>query len=347
MLRLGVLIPCRNEALVIERKLLNIALGRFPAARQSHRIVVVDDGSDDGTAERARACADALAAAGLELSVIANAVRPGKPGAIRQGLAELGGDFDLVVLTDADVVVDPPAWNELAQAFADDPRLALACGAQRFVRDLAADGTCRGADGTALADASSAYDRWTARVRALESRSGRLFSVHGQLLAWRAQLGLAPSLGLAADDLDLMLQVRSRECEPRHVRCIASGRFYEVKTPAGRAAADQALRRARAYFQVLRSSATPTGFVDRSQWSFYRWVPEFAPELAMVAVLSLCGVAWSAWGGSGAVVAAALLGLCLFTPPGRRWRALMRVIRAARTLESRVSLPDRWEMVRR
>ena len=41
--------------------------------------------------------------------------------------------------------------------------------------------------------AAAGWDRWTARARRLESRFGALFSVHGQLLAWRAELGLLPS----------------------------------------------------------------------------------------------------------------------------------------------------------
>ena len=43
-------------------------------------------------------------------------------------------------------------------------------------------------------------------MRAFESRFGKLFSVHGQLMAWRSCLGILPTPGYAADDLDLMLQ---------------------------------------------------------------------------------------------------------------------------------------------
>ncbi len=347
MPRLGVIIPCRNEGLVIERKLRNVALGRFPASARPHRIVVVDDGSEDDTVPCARSLVNRMSEAGLELAIVSNGVRPGKPGAIRQGLEELGGDVDLVVLTDADVVVEPDSWSAIARAFESDGELAMACGAQTFVRDLKSDGTCRGVDGGAAIDSSSAYDRWTARVRALESRFGRLFSVHGQLLAWRASLGLVPQFGIAADDLDLMFQVRSRSEEPRRVRIVQGARFFEMKAPTSASAFDQALRRARAYFQALRASRGAGGLVDRAQWTMYRWMPEIAPVLSFVVPLLVCAAAWWAFG---AVTALALLALCAavaLTPAAKHARALMRVIRAARALEKDAPLPERWEMVRR
>ncbi len=351
MLRLGVIIPCRNEGLVIERKLRNVALGTFPVSARPHRIVVVDDGSDDDTAACARAAVNSLHDAGLELRIVTNAVRPGKPGAIRRGLAELAGEVDLVVLTDADVVVDPAAWNAIAQAFVEEETLALACGTQRFVRDLKSDGTCRSVDGGEALDASSAYDRWTGRVRALESRFGRLFSVHGQLLAWRASLDLVPQFGIAADDLDLMFQVRSRADEKRRIRIVPAARFFEMKAPTSSAASDQAMRRARAYFQVLRASSASGGIVDRLHWAMYRWGPEFAPELSIVVPLLVCGLVctlvWWAAGTVAALATLAFFGLCALTPLAKHWRALMHVIRTARALEKAAPLPERWEMVRR
>ncbi|HVS19047.1 MAG TPA: glycosyltransferase, partial [Planctomycetota bacterium] len=208
---LGVIVPCRDEAAVIARKLANLALARWPEAARQHRLVVVDDGSlDDGPAIAREACARLFDPRSVRAEVVANTVRPGKAGAILTGLRELaqGGAPDLVVLTDADVVAEPEALRDLALAFERDPGLGLACAAQRFVEDLAADGTCRAADLGEPRAAGGLYDAWTARVRALESRVGALFSVHGQLCAWRTSLGLAPGEGIAADDLDLMLQAR-------------------------------------------------------------------------------------------------------------------------------------------
>src|SRR5262245_11771746 len=102
---LGVIVPCRDEAAVVARKLANLARCEWPASQWPHRIVVVDDGSRDATAKLAREAAAAFDPARVRVDVVANAGRPGKIGAIAQGLTALVRDADLVVLTDADVVV--------------------------------------------------------------------------------------------------------------------------------------------------------------------------------------------------------------------------------------------------
>ena len=243
-MKLGVLIPCRNEAAVIERKLANLARC---AGIETARVVVVDDESQDGTAQKALA-------AGVH--VVRNCERPGKPGALRTGIEALAG-CELIVLTDADVLLDEQALVELVRAFEREPALAMACGAQRFTHG------------------DTAYDSWTARVRRIESSLGVLFSVHGQLLAWRAQLGLVPTLGFAADDLDLMLQAR------RHgrVRLVSSAVFLEEKCAPGARAEEQALRRARAYVQFVRAQRGPlAGVLGALQWQFYRRAPFWMPS---------------------------------------------------------------------
>ena len=347
-LRIGVLVPCRNEAAVIGRKLGNLALARWPAPGRPHRIVLVDDGSEDGTADRARAFDVARLPAGVRFSVRPNTTRPGKPGAIATGLDELAGTVDLVVLTDADVLIDPDALVALERAFATDARLALACGAQRFVRDLADDGSCRSKAGGQPVDAATAFDRWTARVRRCESRFGRLFSVHGQLLAWRAELRLRPRPGIAADDLDLMLQARARASEPRRVALVREAVFLEAKTPPGRDALEQALRRARAFVQVVRSRPPlARDPVSLAQWGFYRYATLAAPELGTVASLLAIGGAYAAGGTGLGVFALLLVVVVSLSGPGRRWSRLARIIRAARHLEELGALPERWEMARR
>ena len=90
-LRLGVLVPCRNEAEVIGRKLANLARALWPQGA-SHALVVVDDGSQDETTQRAReACARLFPeGSGVTATVVSNGVRPGKPGAVRQGVSVYG-----------------------------------------------------------------------------------------------------------------------------------------------------------------------------------------------------------------------------------------------------------------
>lgn len=345
---LGLIVPCHDEASVIERKLANLRGLAWPDAGRPHRVVVVDDGSRDATAALAARAGAAFEPGRVALRVVTNAVRPGKSGAIEQGLRALAGEADLVVLTDADVVFEREALVALARAFVDDPRLGLACGAQRFVAALADDGSATAPGGGEPTPAAGLYDRLTARVRACESRAGRLFSVHGQLLAWRASLGLAPTPGYAADDLDLMLQARAAGAR---VALAPGARFLEVKTPPGPAREAQALRRARAYVQLLghprlAEVAGRGGPLERLQVWAYRRLPTSAPWWIPSAIVVLAALAVLVLPRAAAAAVLVALGLLLVASPGRRLLALLGAIHKASRSEARASLSDRWETPR-
>lgn len=245
---LGVLVPCRNEARVVRRKVANLAKCEWPNAPRAHRLVLIDDGSDDGTRETARAALAEfeaeLRARGVVAELVENDVRPGKTGAITQGLRTLGDAADLIVLSDADVLLQGDALVELARPFDSDPRVAMACAAQVMLDELPADGVL---DPRARRR-NSFYDAATAWVRRCESRLGAVFSVHGQLMAWRASLAIEPTRGMAADDLDLMLQAR---CAGRRVVFARRARFFEERPVAAEDRRRQAARRARAFLQFL------------------------------------------------------------------------------------------------
>lgn len=307
---LGVIVPARDEAAVIRGKLEDLAAQRWPAPPPGrvHRLVVVDDHSADGTAEVARAAlaraAAAFARASVEACVLPSAASPGKPGAIRTGLAAVAGPggAELIVLTDADVRLGAGALAALAAAFERDPRLGMACGAQRY----------EGADGRSD---MGPYDRAFALLRRVESRFGALLSVHGQLLAWRAALDLAPPDGQAADDLWLVVAARDRPGAPR-VELVPGAVFQERRAAPGAPARAQALRRARAWFQHF-SGPAPRRRPLRWQWRCWRAVP--------------------------ALGAALTLPLAPFAPGLAERR---RLIREARRAERAAPLAARWEVAR-
>jgi hypothetical protein len=354
-MRLCVVVPCRDEARVVARKAANLARAAWPASERPHALVFVDDGSRDGTRTAAESALRAEFAGRTDVvaRAIVNRDRPGKPGAVLAGLAEArlaaavlseARPGDLIVLTDADVVIEERALVELAAAFERDPRLALACGAQRFVAALAADGACRAPDGAEPRDAAGTYDRWTAAVRRLESRAGILFSVHGQLCAWRASLGIAPTPGVAADDVDLRFQVKARATEPRRVELVPSARFLEVKAAPGPERDAQAARRARAWFQALRGRAIPArGALERVQALLYRCAPRAAPAASALALPALAALLFLLDQRVGAALVLALGAGVLLSPLGRRWIDLALLIeRAARAAPA----TDRWETPR-
>ena len=123
-LRLGVLVPCRNEAAVLPAKLANLGMAEWPEHPRAHRLVVIDNGSSDGTAEVAAALlAEHFGARPAVETQVVSAPGGGKPAALRAGLEAIA-DCDLVVVTDADVRLEATALTELARAFAAFPDLA-------------------------------------------------------------------------------------------------------------------------------------------------------------------------------------------------------------------------------
>ena len=382
-LNLGLIVPCRNEASVIERKLRNLRGLRWPEAEHAHRVIVVDDGSEDETGVLARAAIESLAfPSSVRIEVVSNDVRAGKPGAIRAGLGVLGTSTALLGISDADVILGSDAVELTIEAFASDPILAMGSGEQVFVRELPRNGVVVAAQ---LEPAADSYDRMTACWRRFESRFGALFSVHGQWLIWRSQLTPIPRFGLAADDLDLMLQIR-RARPQASIALVRGAKFYERKTPAGTANDEQALRRARAYIQLVRSETIERGgaraseqqwraywnspqypqnaafqalqlilfysgvdgesLARRLQWLAYRLLPIKAPGLTLFVVILMLVIPAVLWGTLGATVAFAVLAVFACSGPGRSFLRTLRMISAASRLEDTETLPESWEMAR-
>ena len=101
-------VPARNEADVIARSVGGLLAQDYPGR---FRVILIDDNSDDGTGEAARAAAAALGA-GDRLEVLSGAALPagwtGKLWAMRQGIARADDPApDYLLLTDADIAHAP------------------------------------------------------------------------------------------------------------------------------------------------------------------------------------------------------------------------------------------------
>jgi glycosyltransferase involved in cell wall biosynthesis len=342
---MGVVVCCHNEERVLERRLRNLSLSSWPPAQRPHVVLLVDDGSNDRTSALARDLEQGLFPASVQFEVIANSLRPGKSGAIACALQRLHGRVDLIVLTDADVVHDPSALDVIARAFAQEPQLSMACGSQRFVSSLSMSGTL---DPRLMHRRGDWYDGLTALVRRLESRSGRVFSVHGQLLAWRAALRLCPREGLAADDLDLMRQAR---LAGGRVQLLRDARFFEVKPKARGERWKQGLRRARAFVQFART-LEPSAAGDRCtrwQWRFYKHVPTAVPGVALLVLVPLIAMLCFSRVVLGQFEVFPLGSMGLFFASilsvSGVWR-LCYLIHAAKRLEQAQTMDDRWTTAR-
>lgn len=104
---LSILIPVYNEKATILELLRRIEAVPIPLEKE---IVVVDDGSDDGTREL-------LAGLGGRAKVILHERNRGKGAALRTALAQATGEF--VVVQDADLEYDPADYPALLRPLLD------------------------------------------------------------------------------------------------------------------------------------------------------------------------------------------------------------------------------------
>ncbi|KQX83552.1 bi-functional transferase/deacetylase [Streptomyces sp. Root1310] len=109
----SVLVPAYNEAKCIESTVRSLMKSEHPI-----EIVVIDDGSSDGTAR----IVEDLHLPGVRVVRQLNA---GKPAALNRGIAN--ARHDLIVMMDGDTVFEPSTVRELVQPFAD-PKVGAVAG---------------------------------------------------------------------------------------------------------------------------------------------------------------------------------------------------------------------------
>ncbi|MFD6415502.1 glycosyltransferase [Streptomyces sp. NPDC060194] len=116
-----VLVPAFNESRVIAQCVEALRLVDYPRLE----ILVLDDGSTDGTA------AAALAAAGDDprVDVVADPVNTGKADRLNAGMRR--ARHDLVLVTDADTHLHPTAVRYLVARIGRSPRYAAVAGSPR------------------------------------------------------------------------------------------------------------------------------------------------------------------------------------------------------------------------
>ncbi|MFI6660131.1 glycosyltransferase [Streptomyces sp. NPDC050523] len=117
----SVLVPAYNEAKCIENTVRSLMASEHPI-----EVIVVDDGSSDGTAR-------IVEAMGLPNVRVVRQLNAGKPAALNRGLAN--ASHDIVVMMDGDTVFEPATVRELVQPFGDPKVGAVAGNAKVGNRD--------------------------------------------------------------------------------------------------------------------------------------------------------------------------------------------------------------------
>ncbi|MFI9493784.1 MULTISPECIES: glycosyltransferase [Streptomyces] len=109
----SVLVPAYNERRCIESTVRSLVASDYPI-----EVVVIDDGSTDGTA-------DVVEAMGIPNVRVVRQRNGGKPAALNNGIAH--ARYDIVVMMDGDTVFEPSTVRELVQPFGD-PRVGAVAG---------------------------------------------------------------------------------------------------------------------------------------------------------------------------------------------------------------------------
>lgn len=178
-----VVVAARNEATRIRPRIDNLLAGDYPADRL--RVLIVDDGSRDGTGGIVAAFGDDR----VRLLRLADPV--GKATALNRAMERV--DTPLTLFADARQSFHPLAIRRLVSAFAD-PSVGLAAGRLELGDD----------------ETTGLYWRIETALRRAESRLGWSHGASGAIYAIRTALFTPLPEGLLLDDVWTPLHIASR-----------------------------------------------------------------------------------------------------------------------------------------
>jgi len=182
----SLIVPAHDEEAVIAAKIAN-SLALAPR-RGPLEILVVSDGSTDRTNEIAASVGDPR----VRLLALP---RMGKCRALDEAAAAARGE--ILVFTDANVMLEKDALDTLLEPFAD-PEVGGVGGLRRCRVGTGADGAARG---------EGLYWRYDTWLKVLESRIGSAFASDGSLHAVRRELYQPIERGDQADDIAISARV--------------------------------------------------------------------------------------------------------------------------------------------
>lgn len=165
--RVTVLIAAYNEAEVIAATLRNKLELDYPA--ELMEVLVVSDGSDDGTDQLVAGFADP------RVRLLRQQPRAGKTSALNLAVPQAKGE--IIVFSDANSLYAPDALRQLLANFAD-PEVGYVTGRMIYVNP----------DGSPIGEGCSSYMQYENLLRAGETRIGSVVGVDGGIDAVRKEL---------------------------------------------------------------------------------------------------------------------------------------------------------------
>ncbi|HEY8370533.1 MAG TPA: glycosyltransferase family 2 protein [Thermodesulfobacteriota bacterium] len=308
----SVVLAVRDEADRIAARLADLLALDYPPDRLS--VIVVSDGSTDGTPERAREAA----AGDPRVTVIALDRPTGKAAALNAGVAKASGE--IVVFADARQRFRRSAVRRLVENFAD-PSVGVASG--RLVLE--------DTEGVEVAEGLSLYWRYELWLRARESAVGSTLGATGAIYAIRRHLYQPIAPDTILDDVAIpMLAVLAGARSVLDERAIAIDRV----APSGNHELARKVRTLYGNYQLL---ARYPALLSRRNPVLGRFLAHKVARLAVPLWLALIAVStvfldgayavfgllhWAAYG-------AALVGSAADGRRGRRRGPVARVASAA------------------
>lgn len=179
----SIVLPVYNEATHLAARLAELCALRYPADRLE--ILVVSDGSDDGSDEIVRAAATH----DVRLRLLRVEERKGKGNAVNRGVA--AARHEILVFIDAGIQLEPDALKRIVAPFAD-PEVSCVSGEDRIP----------GFSGEGL------YGRYELFLRRAESSIHSLVGVSGSFYAQRRAVCPVFPEGIAPDFVAALHAVR-------------------------------------------------------------------------------------------------------------------------------------------
>ncbi len=179
----SVIVAAHNEEGIIGTKVANILASRYPA--ELLEVIVVSDGSTDGTVAAARAAGATL---------VIPLARVGKLRALNHAVSRARGA--VLVFTDADSQLEPGTLAELTADFADPAIGAVAANEVHVVEE----------NGVPVARGEGLYWRYEQAIKRWEDRAGNTVSASGRCYAIRRDVFVASTQTASTDDFVISTQ---------------------------------------------------------------------------------------------------------------------------------------------
>lgn len=181
------LVTAYNEEDYVDKKIQNSLQLTYPPQKLRH--VWVTDGSTDST--------NARLARYAFVRTLHQPERKGKTAAINRAIPLI--DTQLVVMTDANAMLNPNAIDELVKPFAD-AHVGCVAGEKRVV-------TTRKHHSGASSSGEGYYWKYESMVKRLESNTGAVLSAAGELFAIRTKLFKPIAEDTILDDFCISLNI--------------------------------------------------------------------------------------------------------------------------------------------